>query len=185
MAIQTVRQAESIKQQQPLLRSSNGIPDTSVAAVQKRKFKQRSGAQKKDGKDSAAHGKETGTTCSRCGRNPAHDRQHCSAKDAECRKCKKKRHFQVVCRSAAKVGGVHTQDQRHEEDIRAKDEEDIYDAFLGAVDSSSEDNPWAVTLEVNGNPIKFCIDRCGGHSHLKEAHRKAGYSPLVPPDQKL
>ncbi len=59
----------------------------------------------------------------------------------------------MVCQSAAKVGGVHS----HIEECQDKE---LYDAFMGAVadPSSSDSNPWVVTLEVNGNPVIFCID---------------------------
>ena len=43
--------------------------------------------------------------CSRCGKYPAHDGQHCPARDAAYRKCNKRGHFKAVCR-AAKVGGI-------------------------------------------------------------------------------
>ena len=60
------------------------------------------------------------TTCTRCGRTPLHNRQLCPARDAICCKCSKRGHFQVVCRSTAKVGEVHQDDPNE---------------FLGGVDT--------------------------------------------------
>ena len=37
--------------------------------------------------------------CTRCGREPAHSRDRCPAKDAACHKCKKKGHFSSQCNS--------------------------------------------------------------------------------------
>ena len=91
------------------------------------------------------------TACSRCGKYPAHDRQHCPAKDATCHKCNKRGHFQTVCKSAAKVGGV----QAHSEPGDSS-----HDAFLGMLgeQSAQESNPWAVTLKLQGKSVDLHID---------------------------
>ena len=71
----------------------------------------------------------------------------CPAKDAICRKCNKRGHFQFVCRSAAKVAGLQTSPGQfsttHE------------DAFLGAIHSI--DDPWAVTATLEGHPVTLNI----------------------------
>ena len=108
-AVTHVRQSEAVKQ--PLLRGGGAKQDVPVGAVQRAKRgrqpykgpgRQNSGAtpQKQPGSSSA---------CTRCGKIPAHDRQHCPAKEATCRKCNKKGHFQAVCRSTVKVGRVQSQ----------------------------------------------------------------------------
>ena len=91
------------------------------------------------------------SVCSRCGRAPAHDREHCPAKDATCRKCAKRGHYQAMCRSSVKVGGVqaHTYPTGGSQDV-----------FLGAVGAQGTNhrNPWAVTLQLNDTEMEFHID---------------------------
>ena len=87
--------------------------------------------------------------CSRCGKYPAHDRQHCPARDATCRKCKKRGHFQAVCRSA-RVGGIQ---------VNAEMGESLDSAFLGSVEEQceSKSDPWKVTLSLEGKPVNLHI----------------------------
>ena len=46
-------------------------------------------------------GRQSGSNekCGNCGRTPKHTKDECPAKDKTCKKCNKKGHFQVVCRS--------------------------------------------------------------------------------------
>ena len=129
-AVKLVREAETIKKQQPLLRSElqkESINSSAVASV--RKGRQDRGQKPKTGQGL----KQTSSrqACTRCGRSPPHDRQHCPAKDAICHKCSKKGHYKAMCRSTAKVGDVR------------QDEPDYTEAFLGAV-GTDRDNPWVV-----------------------------------------
>lgn len=120
MAMVEVRQSEVVKQQQTVIRSKEDfLPIGSVksagnphrkSCVSPAKFK-----------------------CSWCGKSPSHDRAKCPARDAACRKCQKKGHFAVVCRSTKAVRTVQQQ------------EEDNDETFLGAVGDSS----WRVALKVN------------------------------------
>ncbi|XP_068671157.1 uncharacterized protein [Montipora foliosa] len=84
--------------------------------------------------------------CKRCGKNPAHKRTQCPAKDAYCRKCKKKGHFQAVCLS----GKVNT----------VVDDGSTY--FLGALGSDEIDSlhtdPWKTSVSINGNSVEFKLD---------------------------
>ena len=94
-AVTQVRQSEAIKQQQPLLRGGSTKQDTPVGAVQAKRKSQRM-YQSSGRQNSGATQKQPGSNqgCTRCGKIPAHDRQQCPAKDAVCRKCNKKGHFQ-------------------------------------------------------------------------------------------
>ena len=67
-----------------------------------------------------------------------------SHRDAVCRRCRKRGHYQRVCRSQAKVDEV----------------EECSDSFLGAVNSQREtpENPWVATIWLNGTPVWFLID---------------------------
>ena len=79
--------------------------------------------------------------CGNCGRSPQHDRAHCPARNATCNKCGKFGHFQVVCRSTmgSRGGGVEA-------------------VYLNTVTTEGKDEPWIVTLLLNGHPTKFKTD---------------------------
>ena len=82
-------------------------------------------------------------SCSRCGATPTHDRAHCPAKDAVCRKCGKWGHYAKVCQSPAKVSAVHESDR----------------IPLGVVGSGEQpENPWVATTLLNGKPVPFHRD---------------------------
>ena len=128
-AVKLVREAETIKKQQPLLRSELQKESTNSSAVASvRKGRQERGQKPKNLQGS----KQTSSrqVCTRCGRSPPHDRQYCPAKDAICHKCSRKGHYKAMCRSTAKV------------EVR-QDEPDYTEAFLGAV-GTDRDNPWVV-----------------------------------------
>ena len=63
-------------------------------------------------------------TCTRCGKSLSHPCQYCSAKEATCFKCKKKRHCQTLCKLKKKIDSVVNDTQEEE------------DNFLGAVHAS-------------------------------------------------
>ena len=77
--------------------------------------------------------------CFRFGRTPSRDRP---AKDAICRKCLKYCHYQAMCRTAVRVGGIQTQED---------------DIFLGAVETQ-DGKTWSVSPLLNETPVNFHID---------------------------
>jgi hypothetical protein len=123
--------------------------DTPVAAVNKGKTWNRPKLQKnKQNTGATSHsGNSIGYT--RCGSHPAHDRQHCPARDVTCRKCGKRGHYQSVCRSAV-VSEVESQDRDRPFDSTI--------SFLGTIESSLNSNPWAVRIEINRTPTDLHID---------------------------
>ena len=129
-AIQEARNSETVKQQQPFLR---GKPDTTVGAVL-------TGSASRFARGSqnsvATHPHSASSRCTRCGRHPAHDQAQCPARDQVCRECKKRGHFQAVCRSTMKVRGIQTTVESQ-------------NAFLGAVTKKGDDC-WTVTLKLEG-----------------------------------
>ena len=137
-----VRQAEAIKQQQPLLRiGSVGKPDTPVGTVHKGRTWQRPRPGPKSRQNTrATHSSQPGegSTCPRCGKLPAHDRLHCPARDAACHKCGKKGHFQSVCRSA-RVSNI---------DVGNASSGGDTDVFLATVEDpvSAGSDPWTADI---------------------------------------
>ncbi len=85
--------------------------DTLVGAMQKRKWVPRDSKytprKQKTAYSQSCKNSQCQSTCTRCGKSPSHDRQHCPARDAICRKCSKRGHYQMVCRSTAQVSYVH------------------------------------------------------------------------------
>ena len=84
--------------------------------------------------------------CKRCGKSPAHKRTQCPAKDAHCRKCKKKGHFQAICLSA-KVKRVVDDDTAYFLDALGSDE----------IDSLHID-AWKTNVSINSNSVEFKLD---------------------------
>ena len=169
-AVTQVRQSEAIKQQQPLLR---GKPDTSVGAVQRARGGQRAN---KGSRNSVAISHKPGREqCSRCGRYPAHKKDQCPAKDQICRKCNKRGHFQVMCRSTVKVRGIQTS-------IGSGD-----NAFLGALtEESTTHDPWAITVSLEGKPVTLHIDTGAEVTIITEQMWKSvGRPEMSHPDKTL
>ena len=79
----------------------------------------------------------------RCGRG-SHPRQQCPARDAECRKCHKRGHYERLCRtkSVAEVHGPEPPDDF---------------AYLNTI-GSGQSAMWTVTVSVNGQPTQFKVD---------------------------
>ena len=104
------------------------------------------------------HQKATGQggKCTCYGKSPFHDRKKCPAREAVCRNCGQKGHFQSVCRSA-NIQGVSSCNLNE-------------DNFLGVVTSNVKtDKPWTVTLQLNGIPVKFHIDTGAEVTAVSEA----------------
>ena len=85
-------------------------------------------------------------SCTRCGKSPPHTRDKCPAKDAVCRRCSKKGHFQKVCRS--KINPPQPTINQVEEE----------DAILGVIHSGQSEDTWVVNFCSNKQTVKFKID---------------------------
>ena len=160
-AVTQARQAEVVKRQQPLVRGEQGA--TLVGGVR--------GAQDTKSKN---NGKPI--PCARCGKSPKHDLDKCPARNAVCRKCKKRGHYQVVCRTG-KPGRV----QQVSEDTEEKDNDSF---FLGAVGDPRPDDPWAISLHVNGMPVNFLIDTGAEVTLISQSIHRALGSPALTPSRK-
>ena len=170
-AIKQAREAEASKLQQPLLRGGGEKKhDTPVAAVNKGKTWNRPKLQKnKQNTGATSHGNSIG--CTRCGSHPAHDSP---ARDAICRKCGKRGHYQSVCRSAV-VSEVESQDRDLPFDSTV--------SFLGAIESSLSSNPWAVRI---GTPTDLHIDTGAEVTVITEqVWKKVGKPALSAPGRTL
>ena len=150
-AVKPVRQSELVRSQQQVLRGEHTKPDTPVEAVVRGRSQTRPTP---SAKPKHREPSKTVDKCYRCGRYPTHDKDRCPARDAVCRKCKKRGHFQVVCRfPVAKVSKVQAEESTENGDV-----------FLGAL-SSKETNPWTVTLHLDNKPLQFHIDTGRSHSN--------------------
>ncbi len=92
--------------------------------------------------------KTKGEKCNWCG-HERHDRKHCPAKLATCRKCKKKGHYQAVCKSkgSPKPVGINEVDSPGDDQF----------LFLGEV-TGVGNNPWNAQIGVNDHNTKFKLD---------------------------
>ena len=87
--------------------------------------------------------------CTRCGKSDAH--KFCPAKTSVCGYCKKKGHWQAVCRNRTQAK-VHTVSQVEGEEF---EEEEI---AIYAFSSSNNNDKWKEKLKVNNNNLQFRID---------------------------
>ena len=156
-AVQTAREDETIRKQQALLRNDFKGDKTDAQGAcggeqeldyvgRKKPFKRWKKPERAT--PAATPGQQQKPRkCTRCGRSPAHGRQHCPAREETCHACGKKGHFKTMCRTQGAVQAVESAES-------AADDE----AFMGMVRQSQESNPWSITLSVNGTPVEFKID---------------------------
>ena len=76
-------------------------------------------------------------------RQTGYSKERCPAREAVCHKCKKRGHYEAVCRSAKVIRLV-------------EGEED--DLFLGEISTKKKANPWMTDLCVDGVEMQFKID---------------------------
>lgn len=145
-AVLQIRQHEEIKKQQPVVRETNvkEIKEANVDLLKLKKTTYKDNQTRKTFGVKGQHEYEKGHKhCGRCGKSPAHSKNNCVARDAECRKCRKKGHFAALCRSG-RVGTV------------MEDEDSTL--FLGAVFAGPQPKHWKKTLEINGKELTFKLD---------------------------
>ena len=76
-------------------------------------------------------------------RQTGYSKERCPAREAVCHKCKKRGHYEAVCRSAKVIRLV-------------EGEED--DLFLGEISTKKKANPWMTDPCVDGVEMQFKID---------------------------
>ena len=146
-AINSVRQSESVRSQQSVVR---GQEEASQPAKVDRihKFKPQKSLRTSLNPQGKTYKQAVGQNdvSNDVSKSPTHKRTQCPAKDAHCRKCKKKGHFQAVCLSG-KVNTVVDDDST---------------CFLGALGSDEIDSlhtdPWKTSVSINGNSVEFKLD---------------------------
>ncbi|XP_064622558.1 uncharacterized protein LOC135484804 [Lineus longissimus] len=182
-AMTMVRQCESVKAQQTVLRGTELGSTAEVAKVGgSDKPTSSKGGHKKPGwvKQHQRKGNPGGRTksqwknkdgkCHRCGKTPSHSKQNCPAKDAECHKCKFTGHYQKMCKNSKTVSEIQ--------------EEGI---FLGAVNSKLH-NGWVSAVKLGSTKVNWKIDTGAEVSCIPYGiytRNKASLGKLHQPDRKL
>ena len=140
-AVTLARQSEAVKTQQSIVRPPAIDDSVSIEAIKSNRLTHR----KKPQKSIPGMQRQDSPMCTRCGKSPPHTKDRCPAKDAVCRRCSKKGHYQKFCRS-----------KNTSESAINQIEED--DAFLGVVSSNKSLDPWLINLCLNKQTLKFKID---------------------------
>ena len=165
-AIQLTRESKMLKSQQSTVRVQQQEQSGTMVDYVESKHKSQMPAAK-----SNPHYKSD-SRCGRCGRS-FHPLYECPARNAVCKKCLKKGHFQHMCRSKS-LAMVTTENTEYE--------------FLGTVTSSQVDTasvggqPWMVHLQMNNQLMVFKIDSSADVTVIAEAdYLEARDGPLQSP----
>ena len=181
-AVTAARQSEAVKRQQAVVRGAEGQAsnvDNVHTRPQQPKWHREGVQQQYRHVPAQQRHKQVSSskTCTRCGKSPPHSRQQCPAREATCRKCGKKGHYQAACRSTKSVNLVTTEQD---------------EVFIAAVNGQvptvdAGDNPWIVTVSVNGSPVDFKIDTGADVSVISDTTYKAltRKASLRPPRKSL
>ena len=105
-----------------MLRGSlNDRQSDNLDAINARRQTQRGPKGQKYSSQAKPENKFKDTGCGRCGHATRHPWKDCPAKEAECRKCKRKGHYARKCRSAGGINDITEESPDYGEEI----------AFLG------------------------------------------------------
>ena len=137
-----IRQHEAIHEQRDMLQQSGSTKHTTTLDQVKSKNSRHTGRRTPRTGDTTPHKswRPAAQKYKRCGNKP-HPRDQCPAKDAECYKCKKKRHFSSQCLTTT------VKEVTSSTEIRSPNEEDLDLAFLSAVVSTDETS-WTANIRI-------------------------------------
>ena len=146
-AVATACQRESVKKQQKVVRAEDS-PSNVDAVHSTQGKKDKPVANKPTPRQPHKFNPVTGSDiCTRCGKHSHTGRQQCPARDATCRKCHKRGHFQAMCRTKS-VRVVSTEDSGEETFVGMI--EDSESLIIPTVSTGTE--PWTVNVLLNKLP---------------------------------
>uniref|UniRef100_A0A1Y1KEL4 Peptidase A2 domain-containing protein n=1 Tax=Photinus pyralis TaxID=7054 RepID=A0A1Y1KEL4_PHOPY len=159
-ATQMARQAETQASQNLILRQEGKLHG--VAALHNKgsnqfektraKFSNQRGA---DNHASQEGNQSSQKKCSRCGQPDCTNKEKCPARNSICRKCSKKGHWGIACRSKGSVKAVMQMDDLTEEEVHESAGSCFY---LGCMFTNS-DKQWLVNIVIDSNLEKtFLVD---------------------------
>ena len=179
MAVKMVRECESIKKQQAVVRTDKMPQSVNVEAV--KTAKQKKFRKKQTSKPQASTGqskKSAKPYCQRCGKPSHANVLDCKALNAVCHKCSRKGHFANVCKTPLNVN-----------EVAAEIYESFAGLFLGEVhgQSDTQSKQCKADVDVNGHKVNFKPDSEADVSAIPEVifHQMASPLALVKPDKKL
>ena len=202
--IAKVRTSEQVRQQNKEMRS-NGSENVSAVHRHRRLTKSRHARRSQPEEEKRtpqrrsppSHSykprRDNSRKCGRCGNGP-HKRSECPAASSRCRKCSRKGHWDVVCRS---IGEAAEDDPLYDEQYDDYEYEyDSYDdsdtGFMGSVSVSAADvhavvnDPWSVQVSLNhSDPINFKLDTGADVTVLPYTLYKPEMGKLLPTDKFL
>ena len=179
MAITSARQREQVKKQQQVIRADETPSNIDTILAKKSQGKLRVKQPTSKQQPQKFNPVTNSQICGRCGKSGHVGKQHCPAREATCRKCHKRGHFQSVCRT------------RSVKAVSSEDPED--DFFVGAVEEpsplvvptiSSGTDPWTVDVLLNDCRIEFQIDTGADVSVISEEQYQKLKVPELKPSSK-
>ena len=170
-AVKMSRQSEARKQSKEVVRGAQSSTNT-VNFV--KRSTQSSNDKSKHVKSKPA---QTNPSCPWCGNRQRHDRKQCPAKSVTCLKCKKRGHYQSVCRSQAQANAQH-KPKLHEVEV---DDSDI--PFLGEIQGGGDS--WTVQVGINNHVTRCKLDTGASVSVVSDSLAWLKNQPLSPEQQTL
>ncbi|XP_023238252.1 uncharacterized protein LOC111637075 [Centruroides sculpturatus] len=146
-AINTARQAETVKKQQEAFKNNSG---NNIYALRKNAGR-KNVISKPEAPDNSFTGNKTVNSCYWCGKLVKHTKFNCPAHKAICNKCEKVGHYAKVCKAKVSINEIGEPNQS---------------SFLGHVKGSSninnsvkkQFNQWNADIFVGDIPLNFKID---------------------------
>ena len=179
-AITAAHQREQVRKQQQVIRIDE-IPSNIDAIATKKpqatKAKPTRGSVKQPQKFNLVSNPQV---CGRCGKSGHVGKQQCPAKEAMCRKCHKRGHFQNVCLTKS-VRAVSSEDPEKNFFVGMIDDPAPLVVPLVVPTVSSGTDPWTVNVLLNDHQIEFQIDTGADVSVISEDQ----YQKLKVPELKL
>ena len=127
-----------------------------------------------------SRGQTVPNSCGYCGRKHPSGKVNCPAAKTVCRKCNKRGHFAVVCRSSTAVREV----------LQDQPDQDEDDYFVGGVHdhdktSSGTDPGWHIKLKIGVHDHTWCIDTGAQVSVMPVKVFKPAFGQLQAPGRRL
>ncbi|XP_064479052.1 uncharacterized protein LOC135392265 [Ornithodoros turicata] len=165
-AVNTARQSETVKGEQPVVRGndlSSSTPTPALDAVTQHPCQRTNNSRltrRPTPRHSAGQSVQQRSACRWCGSAQPHERAQCPQQGKQCNLCQKLGHFATVCQSRkANEPGKQPRAKRPGPSRGPTPKTVLEEVFLGTTSNKSPTNdPWFITARVQETDIRFEVD---------------------------